>query len=120
MLRGFCETARDGHCLCQRRVPTQVKLAGMPDFSARDEVRFLKVCETDSEDGVVHRFRVRCPNRLGHVRNCLSFHVKIAGAEQSDVTIWLDSDRLIELRRQSEVQLEDVVSAQHVSRIPTM
>src|SRR5712664_1586994 len=120
MLRGFCETAGDGYCLYHRRVPTQIKLAGMPDFSAHDEVRFFKLYEPDREDGVVHCFRVGSPNRLGHLRNCLSFRVKIADTEQSDVTIWLNGDRLIELWSQSEIQHEDVVSTQLVSRIPTM
>src|SRR5258706_16209560 len=103
--RIFCETPRNGSRLCQRRIPAQVKLPWMPDFSTRDKVRFFKIYEPDREDGAVQCFRVGSSNRLSDVRNRLSFHVQIAHAEQSDEAIWLDGDHLIKLWSQSEIQL---------------
>src|SRR5579872_180948 len=108
MFGAFCEAARNGHGLHHGCVAPQIVFAGMPNFSSRDEVRFVEVFEMDSNNGIVQHAGVSSTNRLHYLRNRLSHHVKIAGAEQSDISIWLDGRRLIEFWGQRKSQVKDV------------
>src|ERR1700733_8446520 len=98
-------------------VVTQIILAGFGYLPSDDEEGLLKVLQVHVNDGIVKSTRVSFLYRLGDLRYRHLLHKDASDIKQSDISVRLDCDRLIQLRRQRERDIEDVISHHLVARI---
>src|SRR5947209_609397 len=117
MLRAGAQPAGDRNGFAQFDVAAKIVLAGLLHFTLCQEEWLFKVFDFDTDVGLFERSRVLRVDGSLQFGQTQPAGSKITDGAQSDETVWLNSDGLIEFRYIHEVQIERISASQLVSRI---
>ena len=117
-LCGRQESASDGNCLGCGQVVSQVVLPGFRHLAGDNEVCLLKILEVDVDDRIVQDFRVGSFDRVAGLRHSHPQDADASGALEGDIAVRLHRNRLVELRRQGKVKIQNVAAIYSIARIP--
>jgi hypothetical protein len=106
MTRLLGKPARDCHCLAQGQSATKFVFSGMGYLSKGEKIGFLKLFERDTYFGIAEHTGIRstnCDFQFGHGQ---TFGMDIPCAFEPEITVWSDTEGLIEFGREGEVDVE--------------
>src|SRR5678816_4710709 len=93
-----CDIAGDGQGFHERGIAAQFILSRMSNLAGDNKGRLVKVLQRNRDDRFMENALIRSSDGLLQLRDSFILHLDIACPVESDETIRLNSNRLVELR----------------------